>query len=131
MALCDVVVSFVCLGGLFAAKAPKYRSLGIRKWGKMRITDKTFCKLSLKITLDFSNLPTGAEYHAWVYYVCKNGTKPADVAKTAKGGTKLILTPSTNCSTLGDDSGTVYVNVTKIKGKTVHSKQAVKVTIST
>jgi len=51
------------------------------------------------------------------------------VTQSADGGKSVTLTPDTNCAGT-DDSGTLYIRVTKILGATVHSNSPFSVSIN-
>jgi hypothetical protein len=109
-------------------KAPTDRSNGRDDWYKMTITDDFFCAVEAKITVALDNLPTGSKYTAVAYYACSSGTTLSSTTQSAYGGSSISLSPSTTCSTIGDDSGTVYLMVSKVSGSHSSASYTVEIT---
>lgn len=97
--------------------APISRPNGRDDWFSIFISDDS-CITEAKVTALFSNLPTKAQYTVQAFFKCKNGKSPAGDSKSGYGGSVLFLTPSSACTTgsLGDDSGTLYIKVSKTGG---------------
>jgi hypothetical protein len=96
-------------------KAPTERSNGRVDWFEMYIDDD-WCILDAKATVNLKNLPATSSYRLTANYKCDNGTSITPVVKTAKGGSSTTLAPSTGCTTVGDDSGTIQIIVEKLSG---------------
>lgn len=98
-------------------KAPTSRPNGRPDWFKVHIDDKFGCVVNSDVTLILQGLPAASSYTATAFWVCDKDSKQlATVTKSGKGGATLSLDPSTGCTTLGDDSGTLYVSLTKTSG---------------
>ena len=110
-------------------KAPTDRPNGREDWFKAHIEDTTFGNLKGIAKLQLSTLPTGSSYKAEVWFECDNGKKPSKSSATISGGSDKTITPSTKCNTttIGDDSGTLYVRLLKSSG--AHSAAQYKVEI--
>ena len=109
---------------------PNDRKLGTAYWFKLAIADKALCSLTAAPTLDFASLPKTAKYSVTIHWVCKKDSKVLkSVTKSADGGKSVTLTPDTNCAGI-DDSGTLYLKVTKSAGATVHSNSPFTVSIN-
>lgn len=110
-------------------KAPVNRPHGREDWFVAHITDTTFGSLKGIAKLDLSNLPTGSSYTAKVWYECDNGKKPAAQTATVAGGSQKSITANTKCNAtaIGDDSGKLYVQLTKTAG--AHSALTYKLEI--
>lgn len=101
-------------------KAPTTRPNGREDWFSLHISDKAFCIVDAEVSVSFGALPTGGSYRAEAYFVCDNGTTLGTKGQTTGGGGSVKLAPSTSCTTLGDDSGTLYIRIRKLSGP--HSK---------
>jgi hypothetical protein len=97
-------------------KAPTDRPEGRADWFKLHIDDNIGCIVNADVVVSLANLPTGATYSLKAYHLCDNGTELANAAQTGSGGSKLTVAPSTGCTTMGDDSGTLYIEVAKLSG---------------
>lgn len=96
-------------------KSPIDRPNGRADWFKLTIDDD-FCIIQADVKVSFKSLPSNATFSVSTLYVCKGGKEMPKDVKTAPGGSEVILAPSTVCTTIGDDSGTLYVEVTKESG---------------
>jgi hypothetical protein len=110
-------------------KAPTDRLNGREDWFVAHIEDTTFGNLKGIAKLHLSSLPTGSSYKAEVWFECDNGKKPAKSSGTVSGGNDKSFTPSTKCNTttIGDDSGKLYIRLVKSSG--AHSAAQYKVEI--
>jgi len=109
-------------------KAPAKRELSAPKWFKVFVTDRLGCAMDFTITLDVYSLPMGANYEIKPLFVCKKGGTVQLAAKTGPGASVITATPSPACSS-SDDSGTMYVKVSKKGGTSVHSNKPMKLSI--
>lgn len=108
--------------------APTDRPNGRADWFKLAIDDTPVCFLIPSVKVSFAALPSGATYRAKAYYACDKGLElPADTL-SASGGSSVTLAPSTNCTTIGDDSGTVYVEIYKESGPASGATYSVEIT---
>ena len=98
-------------------KAPVDRPNGRPDWFKLHIDDKPGCIVEAEVDVFLHGLPPASSYKAVAYYVCDNskGELSSD-EQLGYGGTMLSLNPSTSCTLIGDDSGTVFVKITKESG---------------
>jgi hypothetical protein len=96
-------------------KAPAERPNGRADWYKLHISDD-YCIVDAQVTVSLVGLPGAALYRAVTYWVCDGGQQLDTDARAGNGGSTLILKPSTACTTMGDDSGTLYLKVTKEAG---------------
>ena len=96
--------------------APTARPGGRPDWYKLHIDDKAFCLVEAEVKVSLKSLPPGALYRAAAYWVCDGGAQLATDTKTGNGGGELLLDPTTTCTTVGDDSGTLYVEVAQESG---------------
>ena len=110
--------------------APVSRPNGTPRWFKLAITDKAFCAVNAKVVVDLSALPAKADYKVEAKYVCKNKTTLKSTIKSSAGGKSVTLSPSVKCTTMGDDSGTLYLEIKKTSGSTTHSDKQFKLTIT-
>lgn len=110
-------------------KAPTDRLNGREDWFFSHIEDTTFGNLKGIAKLHLSSLPTGSSYSAEVWFECDNGKKPGKSSATVSGGSDKSITPSTKCNTttIGDDSGKLYIRLVKKSG--AHSALQYKVEI--
>jgi hypothetical protein len=108
-------------------KAPTDRRNGRADWFKVYIDDDPGCFVDAAVKVSFKNLPTGASYRAATYYVCDNGKEFND-SLTTYGGQDVLLQPSTVCTTLGDDSGNMYIEITKESGPHSSATYSIEVT---
>ena len=97
-------------------KSPIDRPNGRADWFKLTIDDDAFCIIQADVKVSFKSLPSTATYSVSTVYVCKGGKEMPKDVKTAAGGSEVVLAPSTVCTTIGDDSGTLYVEVAKESG---------------
>ncbi len=110
-------------------KAPADRPNGREDWFVAHITDTALGNLKGIAKVDLSQLPTGSSYKLEVWFECDNSKKPGTSTATLKGGALKSITPSTKCNTttIGDDSGNLYIRLTKTAGG--HSALTYKVEI--
>lgn len=108
-------------------KAPTDRPQGRGDWFKLHIADKSFCVVDASATVSLAGLSSAASYRVTGHYTCDNGSKMTPVTKTINGGSSTTVAPSTSCTTLGDDSGTILIEVVKLSGP--HSKASYTVSI--
>ncbi len=97
-------------------KAPTDRANGRTDWFEMHISDESFCVVDASASVNLQNLPAASSFRLTAHYQCDNGTTVTPVVKTVKGGTTTTLAPSTSCTTIGDDSGTIQIVVEKLSG---------------
>ena len=116
--------------GRYHVDSPHDRTLGTPKWFKLQITDKSFCLVDAKITASFKNLPAAGTYRVTGQYTCKtSGKKLPQQTKTDKGTATVTVKPSTSCTTMGDDSGTLLVQVSKQSGAAAHTSKQLALSI--
>ena len=109
-------------------KAPTDRPNGRADWFKLFIDDDPGCIIQADVKVSFKNLPGAASYRVTTLYVCEGGKEmPMDV-KTASGGAEVAMAPSTVCTFIGDDSGTLYIEVAKESGGHSDASYSVQVT---
>jgi len=96
--------------------APTSRPGGRPDWYKLHIDDKAFCIVEAEVKVSLKSLPQSALYRAAAYWVCDGGAELATDSKSGNGGGELLLNPTTTCTTVGDDSGTLYVKVAQESG---------------
>ncbi len=96
--------------------APATRENGREDWWSLHIEDTTFNVVEAKITASFASLPTKARFTVYAYYKCDSGSTLTPITQSGYGGSTLAVQPSTSCSFLGDDSGTLYVKLAKDSG---------------
>jgi hypothetical protein len=107
--------------------APTDRANGRPDWFKLRISDQVFCILEAATTVRLTGLPATAFFRVTATYVCKDGRQLNPDARTGYGGTTLQLNPPVGCTTVGDDSGTLYVKVAKESGPHSASSYTVEI----
>ncbi len=110
-------------------QAPHTRVLGKPRWFKTGVKDKTGCLLDFKITLDATKLPFSADYKLDPTYHCQNKKILTLKSKTGSGSNKIVMAPIVKCTIGSDDSGTMFVRVSKVKGISTHSAAKLKLTI--
>jgi hypothetical protein len=96
--------------------APTDRANGRPDWFKLYINDKIGCIVEGTTKVTLAALPTAAFYRVTATYVCEDGKQLNPDSKTGYGGATLELKPPVSCTTLGDDSGTLYIKVAKESG---------------
>jgi hypothetical protein len=106
---------------------PKARPNGRADWFSVRLSDD-YCVLDGRVKVSLLALPTSARYGASVFYICEDGTTLASDTRTGNGGSELFLAPNLSCTTLGDDSGTLYIKVSKESGE--HSSKSYSLEIT-
>lgn len=97
-------------------KAPTDRPEGRPDWFKLHIDDDVGCIVNADVVVSLANLPSGATYSVKAFHVCEDGTELTTAAQTGAGGSKVTVAPSTACTLMGDDSGTLYIEVAKVSG---------------
>jgi len=109
--------------------SPVDRLNGRDDWFKLHIDDKFGCIVNAEVKVSLTGLPTGASYRAVAHWVCDDGNKQlAADSKLGNGGAQLSLAPSTGCTTMGDDSGTLYIKVSKESGTHSTSSYSIDIT---
>jgi hypothetical protein len=96
--------------------APTARPSGRADWYKLHIDDKAFCVVEAEVKVSLKSLPPSALYRAVAYWVCDSGAQLASESASGNGGGELLLNPSTTCTTVGDDSGTLYIKISRDPG---------------
>jgi hypothetical protein len=96
--------------------APTARPGGRPDWYKLHIDDNAFCIVEAEVKVSLKSLPQSAFYRVAAYWVCDSGAELAADSKTGNGGAELLLDPTTTCTTVGDDSGTLYIKVAQESG---------------
>lgn len=107
--------------------APTERSNGRADWFTLKITDEMFCIVNADVTVSFSSLPPASSYRAVATFECEDGTELAPDSKLTNGGETVTLSPSTACTTVGDDTGYLTVKISKETGP--HSQAAYTLSI--
>lgn len=108
-------------------KAPVDRPFGRPDWFKLHIDDKPGCFVEAEVDIFLHGLPTASSYRAVAYYICDNKKELSQEEQLGYGGTMLSLNPSTSCTLIGDDSGTLYIKITKESGPHSDSLYQLKV----
>jgi hypothetical protein len=110
-------------------KAPTDRANGRADYFRISIKDTLGCVVEASVKVNLTTLPTGARYTVSAYYLCDSGSKQLQsTTQSAYGGAEVSFTPATTCSTLGDDSGTLYLKVSKDSGPHSASSYSVSIT---
>lgn len=108
--------------------APVDRTNGRADWFKLHIDDQPGCIVNAEVKVSLSGLPAAASYRVVAHYLCdKDSKKLAPDNKLGQGGTELTLAPGTGCTLIGDDSGWLYIKVSKESGP--HSKASYAIDI--
>lgn len=97
-------------------KAPTDRPNGRADWFKIFIDDDMFCIVQAEVKVSLKGLSPSASYRLTAAYHCKGGLDLPQLTKTSPGGKEVTLKPSSACTTVGDDSGTLYIEVAKESG---------------
>ncbi len=108
-------------------KAPTDRANGRADWFKLHIQDQGGCVVDATVAISLAGIPSGVSIRATSFWRCDDGSELAKVSKAAAGGASLTLEPSTSCTFLGDDSGTLYLELRKESGP--HTAQGYTLTI--
>lgn len=105
--------------------SPTDRLYGREDWFSVHLEDTALGSLKGLVKVRLNNLPASGSYEAQAEYVCDNGKKPGAKTATIQGGSETTLSPSTACNStsIGDDSGTLYLRVVK-KSASYHSAKS-------
>lgn len=123
------VVGDVLSDDRYHTSTAKSGKLGTWRFFKLTITDKLGCALSGKTTFDLTKLPSTNQYRVDAWYVCQQSGKKLNAAGgSLYGGQSKSFSPDTSCTTMGDDSGTLYLRIYKWSG-TAHSSQDFTITV--
>lgn len=102
--------------GRVHVKSPNDRANGRADWFKLHITDNGGCVVDASIAISLASLPTGVSVRGTAYWRCDDGKVLASVSQVSGGGSSLSLEPGTACTWLGDDSGTLFLELRRESG---------------
>ncbi len=108
-------------------QAPTDRPQGRPDWFKLHVGDD-YCLVNGDVKVSLAALPAGGSYRATAYWKCDSGATLVPDAKTGSGGQTLQLAPAVSCTTIGDDSGTLFVSVEKLSGPHSDATYSVELT---
>jgi hypothetical protein len=108
-------------------KSPNDRANGRADWFKLQIADNGGCVVNASIAVSLAALPSGVSVRGTAYWRCDDGKVLASVSQVGGGGGSLSLEPGTACTWLGDDSGTLFLELRKESGP--HTAQGYTLTI--
>lgn len=108
-------------------KLPYSRSLGIDDVYKTHIDDDILCIVNASVKVDFKDFAADNLFEVTLSYRCDTGKTLEPKIAEIRGGTSGTLVAPTNCDTISDDSGTLYIFVDKKSGS--HSDKAYYLTI--
>lgn len=107
--------------------APTDRPAGRADWYKLHIDDG-WCVVEAAVKISLKSLPAAGLYRAAAYWVCDGGAQLATDSQTGPGGGELLLNPAVNCTTMGNDSGTLYIKIGQDSGAHSAASYTIEIT---